>query len=401
MKQLIASLLLGALFGVTLPMVSAQEEQSPQHLAQEIETLKQRIAELEKKLQTVESVEKLELQAKLADANTKLANVQFDKFKQDLRVDNDYRMRGWSYWFFSILAIFVVISGAAIGFLLKSLIANSIEKNLDGFNQGLEEVETQKNEIGVIKNQQRALEREYTVAILDDCLGYTLWYLEEHPEQIKGLGEEALLDVFGDKGRIQAIRYKAAEVLVARRSPRLVPLTLEHLNSVLDSDADIDFEAKRALRNLIIFLERMCTSEAYHGLRKFLNRFITESPQHKDTFLMVTVLAFGEVGIELNMRDSVSILKEVIPYLKEAQLENKNLIQLARYFDRFNEASGIKEILTSHVASGRSEVEEKCLDLLKKYDPKFVQEWQVRKTREQLLTQANEFNDETPNNTES
>ena len=74
MRIFIACLLIGALVGVTPPPVSAQQDQSPQHSAQEIEALKNRVLELEKQLQIVENVEKLELQAKLADANAKLLN---------------------------------------------------------------------------------------------------------------------------------------------------------------------------------------------------------------------------------------------------------------------------------------------------------------------------------------
>ena len=379
---------------MTLSMVSAQEEQSPQHLAREIETLKQRVSELEKQLQTVENVEKLELQAKLAEANAKLANVQFDKFKLDLRVDNDDRMRAWSYWFFGILGIFVVISGAAIGFLLKTLIANSVEKNLDGFKEGVNQVELMKNQLGVF-------EKTYTISTLEDFINNTLVDERSHFEQIKGLREEPLLDIFDDDERNEAIRYKAAEVLVARKSPRLIPPMLRFLNSVVDSESHIDFDKERDLQDFTNFFAFIPTHETYEGLTKFLNRLLNENLKHKDLFLTWTVLSLGWVSVKLDMRDAVSILKKALPHLQDSQLDNKDLIQLAGHFDKFNEAAGIKEILTSHVASGRSEVEEKCLELLKKYDPKFVREWHVRKTREQLLTQANEINDETPSNTES
>ena len=48
---------------------------------------------MEKQLQTVENVEKMDLQAKLADANAKLANTEFGKFERKLRDSNDDWLR--------------------------------------------------------------------------------------------------------------------------------------------------------------------------------------------------------------------------------------------------------------------------------------------------------------------
>ena len=319
--------------GVIPSLLPAQQNQTPQQLAQEIKALKSKVSELEEQLKIVENVEKMELQAqlaeanaKLADANAKLVNTEFGKFKRELRLDNEERMERWSHWFFGILAFIAAISGAAIWFSLKSLISDRVEKNLNGFKEGLEEVGTLKNEIGVLKNQQRVLEREHTTATLEDFFYDSLWYEKNHPEQIKGLREEALLDVFGDKGRIQEIRYKAMEVLIARKSPRSVPPILELINSVLDSGADLDVKIESILRNFINFLGQIHTSAAHQGLRKFLNRLLTESPKHKDSFLMETVLAFGCAAIELNMRDSVSILRSAMPHLQHSGYEDLSIL---------------------------------------------------------------------------
>ena len=86
MKKFITCLLLGALLGMIPPPLPAQQNQN-----QEIEALKKRVSELEKQLQTVENIEKLDLQAKLADANAKLANAEFGKFERELRDSN----RNW------------------------------------------------------------------------------------------------------------------------------------------------------------------------------------------------------------------------------------------------------------------------------------------------------------------
>ena len=387
MKAFMVYLILGSLLGIIPPSLSAQQNQSPQHSAQELEALKNRVSELEKQFGTVENVEKMELQSKLAeanakltDANAKLANVQFDRFKQDLRVDNDDRMRAWSYWFFGILGVIVLISGAAIWFSLKSLISDRVEKNLNGFKEGLEEVDTLKNEIGVLKDQQRVLEREHTTATLEDFIYDRLWRQQNHPEQIKGLREESLLEVFGDKGRIQAIRYKAAEILAARKSPRLVSPVLEHLNSIVDSDADLDFETENILLSLTNYLGDIHTKETYEGLIKFLNRLLTENPKHKELFITATAFSLAMVSIKLNLGNSVSMLKLAIPQLNVGHNNQQALKNLARQFDIFNEPEGIKEMLTTHGQSLPSEVVDTCLDLLQKHNPEFVENWRTQNT---------------------
>lgn len=387
MKVIMACIILGSLFGLIPPSSPAQQNPRPQYSAQEFETLKKRVSDLENQLQTVDNVEKMELQAKLAeanaklaDANAKLANVQFDRFKQDLRVDNDDRIRVWSYWFFGILGVIVLISGAAVWFSLQSLISDRVEKNLNGFKEGLEEVVTLKNEIGVLKNQQRVLEREHTTATLEDSFIDSLWYQEYHPEQIKGLREEALLDVFGDKGRVQTIRYKAAAILVARKSPRLVSPVLEHLNSIVDSDADLDFVTEHILRRLTNYLGDIHTKETYEGLTKFLNRLLTENPQHKQLLLAETAFSLAMVSLKLNLVNSVSMLKRAIPQLDVGFHNQPVLMNLAWQFDKFNEPEGIKEILDYHGKSLPSEEIDKCLELLQKHDPEFVKKWRAENT---------------------
>ena len=383
MKQFIVCQLLAVLFGMTLPLASAQQNQSLQQLTQEIELLKSKVSELEKQLQIVENVEKMELQAQLAeakakhaDANAKLINTEFGKFKRELRIDNEERMRSWSYWLFGILSFIAVASGTAVWFSLKSLIADRVEKSLDGFKKGLKELDILKNQLGV-------LEKEHTVSILQDLRG---WFLQDehgHPEPVKALREETLLEILTD-GRYDdanldlQLRYKAVEILAARKSSRLVSPTLEILNSVVDSDSHIDFQTENSLCGFINSLARIHTPESYQGLKRFLNRLLTESPKHKDSFLMATVLAFGRAAIELNMRDSVSILKSAMPHLQDPGYED--LSKLVEYFDRFNDSAGIKEILTKHVTSGMPEVKRQCLDALEKYDPEFAANWRAQHT---------------------
>ena len=378
MKQLITCLLFGTLAGMTPHFVSAQHNQSPQYSVQELKSLKKRVSELEKQLQVVENVEKMELQAKLADANAKLLNAEFGKFERDLRDANDSWLIKWGIFALTFLAVVGAGALAWVKSRTNQLIADRVEKNLDGFKEGLEEVGTLKNEIGVLKDQQRVLEREHTTATLEDFLFDSLWYEQNHPEQIKGLREEALLDVFGDTGRIQEIRHKAAEVLIARQSPQSVSPALELLNLVLDSDDDIDFETLNTMRPFVNLLARIHTPETYEGLKDFLNRLLKERPTHGRLFFEETVLAFGWVGIELNMKDSASILKSAIPHLQHPGY--KFLSTLVWYFDRLNEPESIKYLLTKHVTDGMPEVKEQCLTVLEKYDPEFVEKWRAENT---------------------
>ena len=383
MKQFIVCQLLAVLFGMTLPLASAQQNQSLQQLTQEIELLKSKVSELEKQLQIVENVEKMELQAQLAEANTKLLNAEFVKFKRELKDSNDEWLRTWSYWFLGVIGFFaLILLGVSAVFWswlnsrANQLIADEVRKHLNGFKEAL-------TDLNILKNQLGVLEKEHTVSILQDLRG---WFLQDehgHPEPVKALREETLLEILTD-GRYDdanldlQLRYKAVEILAARKSSRLVSPALEILNSVVDSDSHIDFQTENSLCGFINSLARIHTPESYQGLKRFLNRLLTESPKHKDTFLMETVLAFGWAAIELNIRDSVSILKSAMPHLQHPGYED--LSKLVEYFDRFNDSAGIKEILTKHVTSGMPEVKRQCLDALEKYDPEFAANWRAQHT---------------------
>ena len=333
-----AFLILGSLFGIIPLPASAQQHQTPQYSAREFESLTKRVSELEKQLKTVKNVEKMELQvqlaeanAKLTDANAKLTNAQFDRFKLDLRVDNDNRMRTWSYWFFGILGIIVVISGTAIWFSLKSLISDRVEKNLNGFKEGLEEVGTLKNEIGVLKNQQRILEKEHVASVLEDVTIYHENKVLPYPESINALREDALLQVVADKIYRVRIKYNAAKILSDRKSPRLVSPLLGFLNSVIDSDSFfdsdpfLDSDATFRLRDCADLLTPIHTPEAQQGLTGFLERLLRENPKYRDLFLTRIVFSLAEVSLGLNKGDAVPILKRAIPHLKDSQLESEDI----------------------------------------------------------------------------
>ena len=244
MKRNIACCLLAALFIMILPLLFAQQDQNLQRPDPEIAALKKRILELESKLQTVENVEKIELAAKLAEAQAKLRNAEFGKFERELRNSNDEWLRTWSLWFIGIIGFLVLIVGGAFWFWLRSradqLIANSVEKSLNGFKEAVKQVDILKNQIkeaqdqlDPLKNQIRVLEKENAISVLRLNESYHLWPTYSYPEKINALPEEILLDVFGDEMCDLYIRNRAAQVLTHRQSTQLLFPLLELLNSLL------------------------------------------------------------------------------------------------------------------------------------------------------------------------
>ena len=316
MRKFIACLLLGALLGMIPPLLLAQQNQNTQKLDSEIETLKKRVSELEKQLQTVENVQKLDLQAKLAEANAKLANTEFGKFERELRDSNDEWLRNWGILFLAFLSVVGIGVWSWLKNRTNQLIETEVGKNLNGFKKAVESQD-------LIKNQLRELEKEYATSILRDYASFRLDEEDFHPEQIKVFRDETLLELFADKRHDTVFRYRMAEILAARKSLQLVSPALELLNSVVDSDSDIDYEEELYLPGYVTLFTKIYTLEAYQGLREFLNRLLTENPKHKDLFLTETVFSLAWVSIKLNIKDSVPILRMAIPYLQIRQQEHQ------------------------------------------------------------------------------
>ena len=233
MKKFITYLSLTILFIIGITFSFAQQNQNTQKSDPEVEVLKKRISELESKLQTVESVEKMELAAKLADANAKLLNAEIDRFKRELKDANDEWLRTWSLWFVGITGFLVLIVGGAFWFWLRSradqLIANSVEKSLDGFKETVAQVDTLKNElkeavgqVNILQDQIRILEREHAASVLEGSVHLPDGEGRLYSETIKALPDGGLLDLIADKTRSLDFRYKAAEVLAVRKNPKLV-----------------------------------------------------------------------------------------------------------------------------------------------------------------------------------
>ena len=391
MKKFITYLSLTILFIIGITFSFAQQNQNTQKSDPEVEVLKKRISELESKLQTVENVEKMELAAKLADANAKLLNAEIDRFKRELKDANDEWLRTWSLWFVGITGFLVLIVGGAFWFWLRSradqLIADSVEKSLNGFKEAVDQVNVLKNElkeavgqVNILQDQIRILEKEHAVSVLANSV-HLFYNSEVDSEQIKPIPDRALLDLLADNTRDLSFRYKAVEVLVARKSQELVSPALEFLNSVVGSDFDWKdgWFAENRLRSLVNFLGQIYTQKNYEGLVKFLDCLLTEDTELKNILLTWTVYSLAYVSGELNKADSISILKKAIPYLDVRSDEDQALKNLARLFDIFNEPIGIKEILTHHAADRMPEVETRCLELLQKHDPDFVEKWRAEK----------------------
>lgn len=366
MSKYIVYLLVAALI---TPLSFAQQNKSTPE--QEIELLKKQVSELQNKLQTVENVEKMELAAKLTEAQAKLANAEFGKFERELRDSNSRWLRNWIAVFGVIFAVF----GVALWFVVKSLIADRVEKSLNGFRDAIEQVD-------ILEDQLEILEKEHAVSILDSFQSFVLADLERHPERIKALPEEVLLKVFDDKTRDMEIRWTAIEVLAARKSPQLVSPVLNYLNSVIDLDIDwgTSYQSNRYHYLFLSRLSAIHNEETYQGLKNFLNRLIEENPKNKDTFLPWTIFSLTHVSLQLNNKDSVDILRKVIPDLEECQESEVGIKSLVKYFNKFKVPEGIKELLEHHETTMNSEEKETCLNLLEKYDPDFVKEQRAAET---------------------
>ena len=118
MKKYIVSIILVILLGMVPPLLFAQQNQTVPKTDTEVEKLKMRVTDLEGKLQIVENVEKMELAAKLAEAEARLINTEFDKLKLELKDSNQQWL---TTWILIILAILSVVGYALWSRLTKKM----------------------------------------------------------------------------------------------------------------------------------------------------------------------------------------------------------------------------------------------------------------------------------------
>ena len=318
------------------------------------------LSALQSQLRTVENTEKMKLLAELADAQAKLANADFGKFERDLRDSNDGWLMKWNGFYIGVLAVI----GVAMWFSVKSLIANRVEKSLSGFKKGLAQVDTLKNEVEAQIGKIRILDKEHAAEMLARFMDYPLSNEDSHPEEIKALLEEAILDVLRDGTRNLFIRIRASEILTHRGSHQLASPAFELLNSILNSHQDKEVELYTAsdLCRLVNILGQTPTQETYEGLTKFLNRLLLRKyKEYKDLLLAATTSVIAQVSRELNKGDWVSPLKR-------------------SFSDLGNEPETIKETLKRLDGnSGVDDLKDYLLELLEQHDPQFVSHWRERR----------------------
>lgn len=366
--------------GIVVYWLLVQQNRNAQRLDSQIDAFEKRISVLEIQPQPLEDVERMELATKLADANAKVINTEFGKFERELRDSNDKWLFAWTTFFGGIIVVILSIIGVAVWFSVKSLIADRVEKNLNEFKDAVDQLDE-------IKNQLKVLQVGHAVSVLEHFIRVLPGEESDYRKQIASISEEALLQVLGDETRYMQLRLRAADVLADRKSPLLVPASLKLMHSIAD-DSHYDYhDIYNWEHNLIRPLEQIHKQDSYQGLRAFLNRLLTEDSAHKDSLLTGTVFALTKVSIELNKRDSVSILRKSIPDLRISSHQQDPLIALVEYFDKFNATEGIKEILRHGLTNEMPDVEIRCLELLENRDTEFVNDWREGKANANTETE--------------
>ena len=369
-------LILGVLFGIFVFFLFMQKEHNTKELVSQIDSVKGRLAVLEIQPQTGEDAEKMKLATQLADANAKLINADFGKFERELRDSNYKWLWGWTAFFVAIVAIVVTVTGVALWFVVKSMIANRVEENLKGFQESVEQVKIQQERI-------RIIERDYAAQMLEapDKISEGGEYI--YPETFRSLSEQTVLDVIYHKTYPIYVRIRAAEIFKKRNPVQSLPVLLEMVNSFLDTDIykDEDIDTIWHLRDLVPLFKDIHNDKTYRGLSKLLGRVVKlkEDTDLKKAYLNWILFSLAYVGDALNTESAISRMREALPNLLISNEDSHNLENLVNYFDKFDEHEGIKEILTNDLTEGMPEVEEKCLELLEKYDANFVKEWKDKK----------------------
>ena len=367
--------------GIVVYWLIVEQNRNSQRLDSKIEAFEKRISALEIQPQSLEDVEKIELATKLADANAKLINTEFGKFERELRDSNDKWLFQWTSFFLAIITVTLAIIGVAFWFWVKSLIADRVEKNLNEFKESVDQLDE-------IKDQLKVLQTGHAVSILEHFRYYHPGEEPRYREQTSLIPEAALLQVLGDETRDIQLRLKAADVLAYKKSPLLVTPLLKFMHSIVNDDLGYNYHDIRDWGcELIKPLGQIHTRESYQGLKEFLKRLRTEDSVYKHLLLTSTVFTLTKVSVELNKSDSVSILRKSIPDLKVTSHQEDALINLVEYFDKFNATEGIKEILKHNLADKMSDVEIRCLELLKPHDPQFVNDWRERKANTNTETE--------------
>ncbi len=228
-------------------------------------------------------------------------------------------------------------------------------------------------------NPLRSLEKKHVASVLETLTTSEFLLEQFFPKKTKALPEQALLDVFTDGTSSLKLKYRAACSLIDKESIRFVPLLLEFVNEMVDTDLDIKENSGtgEGITEFQYLLGRLKTAEAYEGTKKFLHRLLTADLKHKDIFIDGTIISLTNISHILNRKDAIPLVKLAMFHFVPPI--NEGLISVAENFWAMNEPSLLKHILMQHVTSEMPDVEQICLEFLEDFDPGFTKEWQAQK----------------------
>lgn len=231
----------------------------------------------------------------------------------------------------------------------------------------------------LMRDWLRKREKHHAAFVLEFLKNNRIIYEYGRPPQIDDLSEQALLDVFSDETSSLTVKYRAALILLTlKECTRFVPIYMEFLNFIVNAELDMeDLETWLEVNNFSFLFLDLTTMGAYEEVKDFTNYLLTENPRHKNQFIYFAVMSLTELSLKLNRKDAIPILKSAIFYIE--YLSSDTLIGMAEHFEKFKDVAGIKEILTKHLTDETPDVEARCLALLQRHDPEFVEEWKSKK----------------------
>ena len=236
----------------------------------------------------------------------------------------------------------------------------------------------------------RSLRKKQVASVLENFTRGEFYLEEIFHRKAKTLPEQALLDVFTDGTSTLKLKYRAASILINKQSARFVPIILEFVNTIVDADLYIqeDSETAEYITKFQYLIGRLTTPEAYEGIKKFLNRLLTENLKYHDIFIDGAIIALTNISCTLKRKDEIPLMKSALSHF--IYPPNEGLISVAENFGVMNEPSLLKYILTEHLTSEMPDVEEVCLELLEELDPEFVEKWKTQKATANTQNEASE-----------
>ena len=162
-----------------------------------------------------------------------------------------------------------------------------------------------------------------------------------------------------------------------------MPSTLKLLDSIIDSKLELDFDRGRYLKHIVNLCSYINAQETCDEFAIFLNRLLTEDLKQRDLLITGIVFLIADISLQLDRGNSVAMLRRGIPHLN-LRGEHDRPILLVKFFDRFNEPTGIEDFLNHHGTGLTSDDEQTCLDLLQRHNPEFVANWRAQHTTDDV-----------------